>query len=162
MTPPGFRCPQGLGPWERTTGGLQAAPTLDGKFKILPACRIYRNVQNPSVCFADTSPKRGGFYSAARQRLPTLGTYFRLLSTQKGSPSGAAESSAACGGCGKANGLSRRHNRLFGDLIQKFTLRLSLRSLLLRGKAAVAECKRRSKARSMMRQPQPGQGREAA
>ena len=28
--------------------------------------------------------------------------------------------------------------------------------------AAVAECKRRTKARSMMREPQPGQGREAA
>ena len=96
-----------------------------------------RGSSNPSVCLRQTPPLQGGrllLYCPSMAPLP-----------------GAAESSAACGGCSKANCLSRRHNRLFGDLIQKFALRSSLRSLPLRGKAAVAECKRLSKARSMMR-----------
>ena len=96
-----------------------------------------RGSSNPSVCLRQTPPLQGGrllLYCPSKAPLP-----------------GAAESSAACGGCSKANCLSRRHNRLFGDLIQKFALRSSLRSLPLRGKAAVAECKRLSKARSMMR-----------
>ncbi len=99
--------------------------------------------------------------SAFGRHLPYKGRLL-LYCPSKAPLPGAAESSAACGGCSKANCLSRRHNRLFGDLIQKFALRSSLRSLPLRGKAAVAECKRLSKARSMMREPQPGQGREAA
>ena len=88
--------------------------------------------------------------SAFGRHLPYKGRLL-LYCPSKAPLPGAAESSAACGGCSKANCLSRRHNRLFGDLIQKFALRSSLRSLPLRGKAAVAECKRLSKARSMMR-----------
>ena len=67
----------------------------------------------------------------------------------------AAEPRAVCGGCGKANSLSPLHSRLFVGKMQRFALRSSLRSLPLCGKAAVAERKRRPKARCGMREPQP-------
>ena len=52
MTPPrdGFYCPESFGSWESF---------------------------HPSVCFADTSPTRGGFSSTTRQRLPSQGSWMR-------------------------------------------------------------------------------------
>ena len=82
----GFCCPAALHLPGHTRGGVKTPPykpTKTGYFVFdgtagcgrenIPVCCAFREVQNPSVCFADTSPTRGGFYSTTRQRLPFRG-----------------------------------------------------------------------------------------
>ena len=91
-----------------------------------------RRCGTPQSADADSSPCRGAFQAAVPQSLPCKGLRSRAPPAAEKAVSHAA------------NGRHSFYYRLFGDRKHKTALRSPLRSLPLRGNAAVAEHKRAS------------------
>ncbi len=96
-------------------GPLKCGGVVPRRVSVTRKVPCSRNVPNPSVCFADTSPGRGGFFSTTRQRLPFQGSWprsglrgstSRLRGTSRDVPT--AESSPHPTNCRKRSVLSVR------------------------------------------------------
>ena len=122
-------------------------------------------------CFAGYLRRKAAMHpfvcALRRIHLPLQGRLYQAPATRKAPLQGAAESSAACGGKAvshTANGRHSFHYRLFGDRKHRTALRSPLRSLPLRGNAAVAERKcasahaARCGHRKPVTRPQPTEG----